>query len=312
MGRAILDQLRIPADDDRRRLMRMANPLSEEQAELRTTLLPELLASVNRNTSRSLDDLAIFEIGPVFLAPRQRTAAPRPAVDHRPTADELAAMDAAIGDQPRHLGAVLTGVVRPAGWTGPAQPATWRHAIAVAEIAARAVGGTVVAEAAEQAPWHPGRCAAIIAVSPDGTRTPIGFAGELHPAVIDDLGLPARTAATEIDLDALVEAAPEIGTIRPLSTHPVVKEDIALIVDQDVPAAAVEAAVRSGAGELLEEIRLFDVYTGVQLGEHKKSLAYALRFRAQDRTLTDAEVAQVREAAVSAAAAATGAVQRTE
>lgn len=312
MGTAILDQLRIPGDDDRRRMMRMANPLSEEQAQLRTTLLPELLASVNRNTSRSLDDLTIFEIGPVFLAPKDRSAAPRPAVDHRPSDAELTAMDAAIGDQPRHLGAVLTGAVRPAGWTGPAEPATWRHAIAVAEVAARAVGGVVVAEQAEQTPWHPGRCAAIVAILPDGSRTAIGFAGELHPSVIEDLGLPARTAACEIDLDALVEAAPEVGTIRPLSTHPVVKEDIALIVDADVPAASVQAAVRSGAGELLEDIRLFDVYTGEQVGAGKKSLAYALRFRAQDRTLTAAEVAQAREAAVAAAAAATGATQRTE
>jgi phenylalanyl-tRNA synthetase beta chain len=292
--------------------MRMANPLSEEQAELRTTLLPELFASVNRNTSRSLDDLAIFEIGPVFLAPEQPIAAPRPPVDQRPTDEELAAMDAAIGDQPRHLAAVLTGAVRSAGWTGPAEPATWRHAIAVAEIAARAVGGRIVAEQAEQAPWHPGRCAAILAVAEDGTRTPIGFAGEIHPSVIDDLGLPARTAACEIDLDALVEAAPRIGTIVPLSTHPVVKEDIALIVDSGVPAAKVEEAVRAGAGALLEDVRLFDVYTGEQIGEGKKSLAYALRFRAPDRTLTDAEVAQAREAAVAAAARATGATQRTE
>jgi phenylalanyl-tRNA synthetase beta chain len=312
MGRAVLDQLRIPPDDARRRLMRMANPLSEEQAELRTTLLPELFASVNRNTSRSLDDLAIFEIGPVFLAPQQRSAAPRPPVDRRPTEEELAAMDAAIGDQPRHLGAVLTGAVRPAGWTGPAQPATWRHAIATAEIAARAVGGTVVAEQAEQAPWHPGRCAAIIVVAEDGTRTPIGFAGEIHPTVIEALGLPARTAACEIDLDALVGAAPQIGSIVELSTHPVVKEDIALIVDAVVPAARVEEAVRAGAGGLLEDVRLFDVYTGEQIGAGKKSLAYALRFRAPDRTLTDAEVAQAREAAVAAAARATGATQRTE
>jgi len=312
MGRAVLDQLRVPADDIRRRLMRMANPLSEEQAELRTTLLPELFASVNRNTSRSLDDLAIFEIGPVFLAPEKPVAAPRPPVDRRPTDEELAAMDAAIGDQPRHLGAVLTGAVRPAGWTGPAEPATWRHAIAVAEIAARAVGGRVVVEQAERAPWHPGRCAAILAVAEDGTRTPIGFAGEIHPSVIDDLGLPARTAACEIDLDALVEAAPLIGTIVPLSTHPVVKEDIALIVDAGVPAAEVEEAVRTGAGPLLEDVRLFDVYTGEQIGEGKKSLAYALRFRAPDRTLTDAEVARAREAAVAAAARATGATQRTE
>ncbi|HEY9291455.1 MAG TPA: phenylalanine--tRNA ligase subunit beta, partial [Microlunatus sp.] len=312
MGAAVLDQLQVPEGDDRRRTMRLANPLSEEQAELRTTLLPELLAAVSRNTSRSIDDLALYEIGPVFLAPQGSGIAPRPGVEHRPTDDELAAMDEAIGDQPRHLGAVLTGVVRPAGWTGPAEPVTWRHAVAVAEIAARAAGATVICEQAQQQPWHPGRCAAIIAVASNGTRTTIGYAGELHPTVIKNLGLPERSCATEIDLDALVESAPEIGRVVDLSTHPVVKQDLALIVDQSVPAAAVENAVRSGAGELLEEIRLFDVYTGDQLGEGKKSLAYALRFRAIDRTLTDAEVAQARQAGVDAAAAATGAVQRVE
>jgi phenylalanyl-tRNA synthetase beta chain len=182
----------------------------------------------------------------------------------------------------------------------------------VAEIAGRAVGATVVTEQAQHAPWHPGRCAAIIAVAPDGTRTEIGHAGELHPTVIENLGLPQGSCATEIDLDLLVGSAPLVGQLADLSTHPVVKQDLALIVDRTVPAAAVEDAVRSGVGELLEEIRLFDVYTGDQLGEGKKSLAYALRFRAADRTLTDAEVAQARQAGVDAAAAATGAVQRVE
>jgi phenylalanyl-tRNA synthetase beta chain len=292
--------------------MRMANPLSEEQAYLRTTLLPELLASVNRNTSRSLDDLALYEIGPVFRAPQNGSVAPRPAVDRRPSEVDLQAMNTAIGDQPRHLGAVLTGAVRPAGWTGRAEQVSWRHAVAVAQIAARAVGAVVVTEQAEQAPWHPGRCARIIAVSADSGRTPIGFAGELHPTVVDDLGLPAGSCAVEVDLDALFASAPVIGQVSDISTHPVVKEDLALIVDDGVSAATVEAALRSGAGELLEDIRLFDVYTGAQIGAGKKSLAYALRFRAPDRTLTDAEVAQVRAAAVEAAHQATGAVQRIE
>jgi phenylalanyl-tRNA synthetase beta chain len=312
MGTAILDQLRIPADDQRRRTMRMANPLSEEQAELRTTLLPELFAAVNRNTSRSIDDLAVYEIGSIFLAPQGNSTAPRPTVDHRPTDEELAAMDQAIGDQPRHLGAVLAGAVRPAGWTGKAEQVSWRHAVAVAEIAARAVGATIAVEQAEQQPWHPGRCAKIIAVAPDGTRTPIGYAGELHPTVIAELGLPTGTCATEVDLDLLLESAPEIGQVVDVSSHPVVKEDIALIVDADVPAASVEQAVRDGAGELLEDVRLFDVYVGEQIGAGKKSLAYALRFRAADRTLTDAEVAEVRAAAVEAATRSTGAVQRVE
>lgn len=314
MAPAALDQLGVPAEDERRRLLRMANPLSEEQAALRTTLLPELIAVVNRNTSRSIDDLAIFEIGSVFLAPQgsDRTVeiAPRVSVEHRPTDAELAAMDVAIGDQPRRLGAVLTGNSRAAGWTGPAEPVSWRHAVAVAEIAARAVGATLRTTPADRAPWHPGRCAEISVVDTAGTATSIGFAGELHPTVIDDLGLPKGTVAAEIDLDLLVAAAPERGRVIDISSHPVVKQDLALIVDADVSSAAVEQALRTGAGGLLEEIRLFDIYTGDQIGAGKKSLAYALRFRAPDRTLTDAEVADVRRSAVEAAAAATGAVQR--
>ena len=139
----------------------------------------------------------------------------------------------------------------------------------------------------------------------------LGYAGEIHPEVCLAFGLPPRTAAAEIDLDALVAAAPTIGEIRPISGYPVAKEDVALIVDVDVPAAAVERALRAGAGPLLESVTLFDVYTGPQVGEGKKSLAYALRFRAPDRTLTEAEAAAARDAAVVAAAEQTGAVQRT-
>jgi phenylalanyl-tRNA synthetase beta chain len=306
---AVLDQLRVPADD-RRRLVRLANPLSQEQSDMRTTLLPGLLAAVRRNTSRSIDDLALYEIGTVFLAPEQAVAAPRPPVDQRPAAEQLATMNAATGDQPRHLGAVFAGYWRLPGWTGSGEPATWRHAIAVAQIAAQAAGAAVITEAADVAPWHPGRCAAVITVAPDGSRTRIGYAGELHPTVIDDLGLPARSCAAEIDLDALFAAAPNGGTVAEVSPHPVVKEDVALIVDETVPAAAVEQALRSGAGPLLEDLRLFDIYGGDQIGAGKKSLAYALRFRARDRTLTDTEVAQARIAAIEAAADATGAVQR--
>ena len=310
MSTAVLDQLNIPADDDRRRVMRMANPLSEEQAALRTTLLPELFAAVNRNTSRSIDDLALFEIGSVYLAPGGSGVAPRVSVDHRPSDDELAAMNAAIGDQPRRLGAVLTGNSKQPGWNGPAEQVSWRHAVAVAEIVARAVGATITTAQATHAPWHPGRCAEIGVVGADGSTIPIGHAGELHPTVIDELGLPQRTVATEIDLDRLIAAAPVVGRVADISTHPVVKQDLALIVDAEVSSAAVEQALRVGAGELLEDLRLFDLYSGDQLGAGKKSLAYALRFRAPDRTLTDAEVAEVRQAAVDAAAEALGAEQR--
>ncbi|MET1004515.1 MAG: phenylalanine--tRNA ligase subunit beta, partial [Propionibacteriaceae bacterium] len=302
-----LDSLQVETADARRRQVRLANPLSDTSPYLRTTLLPGLFAAAARNTSRSNDDLALYEAGSVFYAKTPALKAARLPVDHRPTDAELAALDAALPDQPRHLAVVLTGQWTAAGWTGPAVKAGWPQAIAFVETAARAVGLTVTRTAAEVAPWHPGRCAELSV-----TGQVIGFAGELHPDVCRAFGLPPRTSAAEIDLDALVALAPAGGEVVPISGYPVAKEDVALIVDRDVPAAEVETALRSGAGPLLESVRLFDVYTGEQIGADKKSLAYALRFRAPDRTLTDAEAAAARDAAVAAAVQAFDAVQRTQ
>jgi phenylalanyl-tRNA synthetase beta chain len=304
-----LDRMAVPADDRRRRLSRILNPLAETSPYLRTSILPGLFAAVTRNTSRGNDDLALFETGSVFFASEPRLAAPRPPVEARPSADVLAAMDDALGDQPKHLAAVLTGAWRRPGWTGPGERAGWQHAVALAQLAGRAVGLDLERRAAEQAPWHPGRCAALVL---PGQDVVIGHAGELHPGVVEAFGLPARTCAVELDLDVLVAAAPAVGDVAPLSSFPVAKEDVALVVDAAVPAADVEAALRAGAGALLESVQLFDIYTGPQIGEGRKSLAFALRFRAADRTLTDAETAAARDAAVARAAQDTGAVQRTE
>lgn len=301
-----LDRLDVPADDRRRRLNRIANPLAETSPYLRTTLLPGLFGAVARNRSRGADDLALVETGSVFFAPEQAHPAPRPAVTGRPSDADLAAMDAALGDQPRHLAAVLTGSWRPSGWQGGAQPAGWQQALAVTEVAARALGVTLVRRAATHAPWHPGRCAEISTAS----GQLLGYAGELHPQVIAAYGLPERTAAVEIDLSALLAAAPARGKVAPISGYPVAKEDVALIVAADVPAATVESALRRGAGPLLEAVELFDVYTGPQVGEGRKSLAFALRFRAPDRTLTDAESGAARDAAVAVAVAEVGAEPR--
>jgi phenylalanyl-tRNA synthetase beta chain len=304
---ADLDALGVPADDQRRRLNKIVNPLSEASPYLRTSLLPGLFAAAVRNLSRGNDDLALFETGSVFFANDPVTTAPRPPVTQRPSDDELAAIDRALGQQPRHLGALVTGDWQSGGWDGPGIPAGWQQVIAFVEAAALAVGVRLSRRAADHAPWHPGRCAEFIVQDGGG----VGFAGELHPEVCSAFGLPGRTVAAEIDLDALIAAAPATGDIPMISAFPVAKEDVALIVDEDVPAATVEFALRTGAGALLESIWLFDVYTGPQVGKGKKSLAYALRFRAPDRTLTDAEAAASRDAAVAAAAERTGAVQRT-
>jgi len=160
----------------------------------------------------------------------------------------------------------------------------------------------------QHAPWHPGRCARLTLA--DGTL--VGHAGELHPAVCEAVGVPARTVAFEVDLDVLVAAAGTPVQARPVSPQPVVKEDVALVVAADVPSALVGRALREGGGELLEDVRLFDVYTGEQVGEGRKSLAFALRMRAPDRTLTAEESASVRRAAVALAAERHGAVLRGE
>ena len=155
------------------------------------------------------------------------------------------------------------------------------------------------------APWHPGRCAAISI----GGQV-IGYAGELHPRVIGELGLPSRTVAFEVDLDVLLAAAPVAAPAPVFSTMPVAKEDLAVVVANDVPAEDVRRALVSGGGELLESVRLFDTYSGEQVGAGRTSLAFALRMRAPDRTLSATEVAEVRQNALASAEEQCGAVLR--
>jgi phenylalanyl-tRNA synthetase beta chain len=200
---------------------------------------------------------------------------------------------------------VLAGAREPGGWWGAARPAQWADAIEAIRRVAAAVGVPVEVRGGSYAPWHPGRCAEILL----GGEV-VGHAGELHPAVCKSFGVPVRTAVAELDLDALLERSVDITPAPEFSTYPVAKEDVALVVAADVPAAAVGETLREGAGELLESLRLFDVYTGEQIGEGKKSLAFALRFRAPDRTLTESETAAARDAAVALAVERHGAVHR--
>ena len=300
---AELDQMGIAEGDPRRDLIRLANPLSETHPYLRTSLLPGLFAAIAKNNSRSITDLALFERGKAYFDGGQG-AAPRLGVTERPSADDLAAIDAAIPAQPDTIAGVVTGNWRAAGWAGAAVPSDWTHVVALAEAAAAAVGVELGRRNAEVAPWHPGRCAEL---SLDGVV--LGHAGELHPDVVKAFRLPERTCAVEFNLELLLSLAKQGGRIGTLSSFPLAKEDVALIVDADVASADVQAALAEGAGDLLESISLFDVYTGDQVGEGKKSLAYALRFRS-DKTLTDAEAAEARQAAVAVAVDRFGAVQR--
>ncbi len=307
------DELALPADDARRAALRLANPLSEEQPLLRTSVLSTLVDVLRRNTSRGAGDVALFEVGAVTfpVVPPEQRPAPRLGVDRRPTAEELAPLEAAVPPQPVHVAGLLSGRVEPEGWWGPGRAASAADAVAAAEVVAGALRLELVRSADVRAPWHPGRCARL--ELPDGT--PVGHAGELHPAVVAALELPARTAAFELDLDALVAAAPDLVPAPRLSAFPPSKEDVALVVADDVPAESVREALLAGAagsghGDLVEEVRLFDVYTGSPVPAGHRSLAFSLRLRSLDRTLTAADAAAVREAAVAEAGRRHGAVLR--
>ncbi|MFJ2706928.1 phenylalanine--tRNA ligase subunit beta [Streptomyces sp. NPDC087428] len=308
-GEAVLDQLGLDADDDRRRTVRLVNPLSDEEPSLRTTLLPGLLGALRRNDGRGSHDLALFETGLVFRPTGQETKPVRLPVDRRPSDEEIAALDAALPRQPRHAAVVLAGAREQAGWWGKGRPADWADSVEAARTIAREAGVELTVRAGRYAPWHPGRCAALY-VTVDGEETLFGHAGELHPRVIKELHLPERTCAMEVGLDVLEQAVDGALQAPRISTFPVATQDVALVVGQDVPAAEVEQALREGAGELLESLRLFDVFTGEQIGGGHKSLAYALRFRAADRTLTVEEATAARDAAVALAAERTGAALR--
>ena len=299
------DRLALPPDDDRRNATRLANPLSEEEPLLRTTLLPGLLTTLVRNLGRGAQDLGIFEVGQVVRPGPDRLPEPPPlGVDRRPDEVEIAALEAAIPAQPLRVGLAVTGERERSGWWGDGRASTWADAVEAARRVAREAGLELTVSADTHAPWHPGRCAALHV---DGVL--VGHAGELHPRVVGAYGLPPRTAVMELELTRLELPETPVHP-RPVSPYPVAHQDVALVVDASVPAATVEAALRTGAGELLESVRLFDVYTGAQVPDGHRSLAYQLRLRAPDRTLTAEEVAAARDAAVAEAHARTGAVLR--
>ena len=300
----IWDTIGLAEDDPRRHTSGVLNPLEADRDQLATTLLPGLLEMLTRNVARGQRDVALYGVAQVVLPRTDAPAAPELGVEGRPDEAQLSALLESLPAQPLHVGVVLAGQWERSGWWGPGRVASWADAVQAARVVGRAAGVELAVHAAATAPWHPVRCAQLQV----GDR-PVGHAGELHPAVVEVLGLPLGTCAMELELDAL-----PITEQRPaplVSPYPPVLQDVALVVDAALPASELAATLRSGAGELLEDMRLFDVYTGEKLGEGKRSLAFALRFRAPDRTLTVDEASSARDAAVAAATERHGAVLRS-
>ena len=281
---------------------RIANPMSDELPLMRVHLVPGLIEVAARNISRGAKDFAIFEMGSIFRSSQKLVPAVSPLIGSRPDAKTISAIYSSVPPQAFHVAGLLVGKIEEENWQGKARAYTWQDAIAYAQDILRLCNLEWTVKRSDFAPWHPGRCAELIV---DGKA--VAHAGEIHPRIIAKYGLPERSVAFAVGLSAL----PDSQIVRPsrVGTMPAAVQDVALIVDAKVSAQEVEQALRSGAGNLLESITLFDRYD--KLGDGKISLAFTLTFRAADRTLTGAEVTTMRESAVASAQKATGAVLRT-
>jgi phenylalanyl-tRNA synthetase beta chain len=284
----------------------LANPMQEESGQLRLTILSGLLDAARRNLSRGLTDLSIFEEGSVFIpTAASGKAFDLPSATERPTSNVLDSVMATLPAQPKHFAALLTGERVKQQVGVKSQSFDYSDAIALAARVVAATGQELIVRQGSTKGFHPGRTAELFV----GT-TSIGFAGELAPALASAKDLPRRVAVLEIDLDVLYASAPEVRQASPIFGYPAATQDLSLLVSLDKPAGDVLRTIEEGAGELLEQVRLIEDYRGGNLPEGQKSLTFALRFRATDRTLTQAEASEARDAAVALAGKLYGATIR--
>jgi phenylalanyl-tRNA synthetase beta chain len=285
LSQADLERLGLPAGDPRRRTLRLANPLSEEAPELRTTLLPALAEVAGRNLARGLEGVAVYELGAVFLPDPQEQ----------------------LPGEPLTLGVLLAGQAPAGRHDDPRRPFDFADAKGLVEGLVAALGVPGVGYRAEEPlPYHPGRCAAVLL----GDR-PVGVLGQLHPRVAAACELPAAAFAVELELAALLAAVPRMRPATTPSPYPELSFDVAFLVPPGVAAAALEEVLREAGGELLARLSLFDAYQGPPLPAGHRNLAYRVALQADDRTLTDADGAATRDRMAALAADRLRAVLRT-
>ncbi|MET0673029.1 MAG: phenylalanine--tRNA ligase subunit beta [Microbacterium pygmaeum] len=285
----------------------LANPLDGQSPFLRRSLLPGLLQVAHRNVARGMTDLALFETGAVFLpAPGVRYGTSFvPPLAVRPDAATLAELDDSIPPQHRHVAVLLGGNLVPKQPGETAVAADLTAVLDAVRTIASAAGVVIDIEQTQRAALHPGRAGRLTIGDIE-----VGYVGELLPAVAEASDLPGRIVVAELDLDLLLRSAGEKVVAASLSGYPAATQDVSLVVSADVPAAAVRAALVDGAGELLESLRMVDDYRGAGVPEGSKSLTFALRFRAPDRTLTAGEASDAKLAGVAVAAERFGATLR--
>ena len=273
----------------------LANPIQEDAGQLRMSLLPGLIETARRNLSRGLTDLAIVEHGSVFVASNGK-APEFPETSSRPSADQLANLESSIPVQPKHLAGLFLGSRLGAQPGSKSVQAGVEDALEAVRVVGSSVGVEFDVRQSSPKGLHSGRSAELLV---DGVA--VGVVGELNPSVSKSNDLPRTVGVFELDMDKLFAVAPESIKAKPLGTLPAATQDLSLVVDAGTPASEVLAAVREGAGALLEAITLTDDYRGSNVPEGKKSLTFALRFRAMDRTLTQTEASEARDLGVAMA-----------
>jgi phenylalanyl-tRNA synthetase beta chain len=277
-------RLRIPEADLRAQPIRVSNPLSADHSLLRTAVIGTLLDAARYNRAHGAERIALAESGRAYL---REGESPYDGV----LAGKFVGNRPAPAYEPWRIGCLAAGPLWPDDWRGASMGAEFYSVKGILEALASRLGVSVEVSPGDQPFLHPGRSGRVLVSGQDA-----GWIGEIHPLVCRDWDLESA-AGFEIDFAPLVAASPSgEETYEDVISYPAVNQDVAVVVDEEVPAAEVVAAVREGGGELLRSAEVFDLYRGEQLGEGRKSLALRLSFRAADRTLTDEEVAERRKA----------------
>ncbi|MBQ7516436.1 MAG: phenylalanine--tRNA ligase subunit beta [Schwartzia sp.] len=263
---AMFDSLNIPEDSPLRQAIPIMNPLTEEYPLVRTTLLSSIFENTMRNFSRKNDDVRLFEIAPVFL-PKSLPLTEQP-------------------DEVLKLAGLMTGRRAPVGWGQDNGPIDFFDAKGVVEELLAALRITrYTVEPGKHFAMHPGKTAAF----KKGQDT-IALVGEVHPAVAAAFGVKKKMYIFDMDIATLKRYAANKASYQALPRYPGVDRDLAILVAAETPAGDVERVIRKNAGPYFKDVTLFDVYTGAPVAEGKKSLAFALQFQSNDKTLTDEEV----------------------
>ena len=283
----------------------LENPMQSEASFLRTSLVPGLIAAAARNISRGSTDIALLEEGSVFLPNGGSAVTALPAGNERPSEATLAALKAAIPGQPRLVSGLLAGNWLPQSPGQHSIPAGYPQALGAVDIVMQQAAVSFELEQLEIAGLHPGRAANVLVAG-----KVVGFVGEVHPELASQNHLPRSVGVFELNLDEIFAVAPDLVQAQELGVMTFLTQDLSLVVDFQVSAADLIKSIVTGAGGLLEEIRLVDDYRGKGLDADQKSLTFSLLFRAHDRTLTQAEATAARDQAVELANQQFGATLR--